>query len=566
MTGVDETRVGRLSPEQLERLLQVGRSLVSELDLEAVLGHVLDAARDLTGARYAALGILDAEKHALERFLFVGVDEETRRQIGPLPRGHGVLGELIREPRTLRLERISDHPRSYGFPAGHPRMATFLGGPVKVRGEVYGNLYLTEKTGGDQFTEEDELLLVILSEWAAVAIDNARSLSTLESRRRELERAVRGLEAITGLNRELERETEAERVLELVVKRGRALVSAKACAVLLTSERGLHVAAVAGDLPSDLLGRWLEGAPWLIAAMRTGGVQRPQGAAVASLLGQGLSATAALVAPLRSRGAALGALVALGDGKDGEAFDRDDELVLGPFATTAAGALAAIRALADERTQLRVIASEQERRRWARELHDETLQELGALKLAQQAAVEVDDPVAAQRSLRGTLERIDVLIEGLEGLITELRPAALDQLGPQAAIESLVARLNDLHAVEITADFDLAYESGREETRLPPELEATVYRLVQEALTNVVKHAEAHHARVAVEQRHGELVVTVEDDGRGLPEESPSRGFGLLGMAERVELSHGELDVGPGSLGGTRVRATLPVSGSDAEP
>ena len=436
-------------------------------------------------------------------------------------------------------------------------MTTFLGVPVKVRGDVYGNLYLTEKGGSEEFTEEDEELLVILAEWAAIAIDNARSHSGLEARHRDLQRAVRGLEAIASLNRELERETDAERVLELVVKRGRALIDASACAVLIAEDRELTISAVAGELDPGLVGTRIE-SPSLFEMMRATGVQRIPASTVEATVNVGIAGKSLLFAPLRSRGTALGALIALEPGDGGE-FARDDELVLGPFAASAAGALAAIQALADERTRLRVGASEQERQRWARELHDETLQELGALKLAQQSALEVGDAAANRRALAETLVRIDGIIEGLEGLITELRPAALDQLGTQAAIEALVARLNERNDVEITADFDLAWESGREAVRHSPELEATMYRLVQEALTNVIKHADARHARVALEEPDGEVIITIEDDGSGFSETTSRHGFGLLGMRERVELAEGMLEIGPASSGGTRVRARLPA-------
>ena len=208
-----------LAHHQLQRLLDVGRTLVSELDVEVVLGQVLEVARELTGARYAALGILDEDKQELERFVFAGIDEETRREIGPLPRGRGILGELIRDPRPLRLERVGDHPRSYGFPAGHPEMTSFLGVPIVIRGEAYGNLYLTDKSGG-AFDESDEESVVVLAEWASIAIGNARLYERVESRREELERAVRGLEATTAIARAVGGETDLERVLELVAKQG----------------------------------------------------------------------------------------------------------------------------------------------------------------------------------------------------------------------------------------------------------------------------------------------------------------------------------------------------------
>ena len=245
-----------LGQQQLARLLAVGRALVSELDLESVLNQVLETARDLTSARYAALGILDERKAELERFLTVGLDDETRRTIGPLPRGHGVLGELIRNPQPLRLPDVTEHARSYGFPPGHPPMTTFLGVPVSVRGEAYGNLYLTDKAGGEEFTDSDEQLVVVLSEWAAVAIDNARLYESVARRRAELERVVRGLEATSAISRAVGFETELQRVLELIVKRGRAMSEARSFLVVLEQDDSFCVEAAAGEAgPSDRRGR-----------------------------------------------------------------------------------------------------------------------------------------------------------------------------------------------------------------------------------------------------------------------------------------------------------------------
>src|SRR5215216_3129128 len=238
----------RLRETQLRRLLQVGRALVAELDVEAVLLRIIETARDLTRARYAALGILDSRKEELERFVFVGIDDETRRVIGPLPRGHGVLGELIRDPRPLRLADVTQHERSYGFPPGHPPMRTFLGVPISIRGEAFGNLYLTDKADGLQFDEGDEESAMVLSEWAAIAIDNARLYEDVAQRRAELERAVRGLEATATVARSVGVETDLERVLELIVKRGRALVDARSLLVLLEDGGTLRVVSAAGQL------------------------------------------------------------------------------------------------------------------------------------------------------------------------------------------------------------------------------------------------------------------------------------------------------------------------------
>src|SRR4051812_41912104 len=184
-----------LDRSRLLRLLEVGRSLTSELKLEVVLDTIVEAAQDLTGARYAALGVLNTSRDGLEQFRTRGFDPETHRQIGDLPRGHGVLGVLIHDPRPLRLADVGRHPRSNGFPPGHPPMRTFLGVPVRVRDAVYGNLYLTEKADGRQFDEADEEAVVILAEWAGIAIHNARLYHEVSERHDELQRAVSAFEA-----------------------------------------------------------------------------------------------------------------------------------------------------------------------------------------------------------------------------------------------------------------------------------------------------------------------------------------------------------------------------------
>lgn len=564
--------VDGLTPEQLARALDVGRSLVANLDTESVLREVLVAAQELGDAQYAALGVLDGDKRELERFLFRGIDEEARHRIGPLPRGHGLLGELIRNPAPLRLRRISDHPRSYGFPAGHPRMTSFLGCPVRIRGEVFGNIYLTDKRSAPEFSEADARLLEVLAEWAAIAIDNARSHERLALRRTELERAVRGLQATAELSREAERETSVDRVLELVVKRGRALADARACAVLLDDGGSLRVVATAGEMDERSIGSSLAAPQVTVDAVRAGSSQRLEGEVAARLLPVDFEPRAALLAPLRARGSSFGVLMAQDRIGPEPGFEADDELVFASFAVGAAGAIAAARAHVDEKLTLAMRAADQERRRWARELHDETLQELGALRLAQEAALAHRDLDGIRDAVAAAAEQVERIIAGLHDVITELRPAALDDLGVAAALETLVERVEERFDLDVSVDIDLAFEGGREEERHSPELEATLYRVVQEALTNVGKHAAARAARVAVDERDGIVTVTVEDDGAGIASDSSSSGdggaggFGLIGMRERVALIGGELKVGPGSSGGTRVVAVLPVARRPAEP
>ena len=552
-----------LGREELSRLLAVGRALVSELDLESVLQQALETARELTGARYAALGILDEDKRELERFLTVGLDDETRRAIGPLPRGHGVLGELIRHPEPLRLADVTEHPRSYGFPPGHPPMTTFLGVPVAVRGEAYGNLYLTDKEGGAEFTEADEQLVIVLSEWAAVAIDNARLYENVARRRADLERAVRGLEATSAIARAVGFETDLDRVLELIVKRGRAMSEARSFFVLLQDGEVLRVEAVAGEVGGEVVGVELPVEGSLAGTVAsTGGGECV--ADLAARVGHGLDPIAgngrsAVVVPLGFRGRARGVLVAIDRTEQGAGFDTDDEHLLASFAASAAIAIATAQSVGAERLRHSLRASDAERARWARELHDETLQELGALKLLLDSARQMADPQRVTESMELALGQIEVSIRNLQALITELRPAALDQIGLAPALDALLKRVAATSGIEVEADISVPLEKDGATTRLDPDVEGTLYRLVQESLTNAVKHGAPTKVTVTLAESGDAVHLTVSDDGSGFEPQQPSEGFGLIGMHERVHLVGGalELESAPGQ--GTTVRAQVPA-------
>ena len=495
--------------------------------------------RDLTGARYAALGVLNEDKTGLERFLHSGIDEETRREIGPLPRGRGVLGELIRDPRPLRLPDVEAHPRSYGFPPAHPEMKTFLGTPVLVRGEAWGNLYLTEKEGGAEFDETDEQVAIVLAAWSGVAIENARLYEGLDQRAEELQRALRGLEAASDVARTVSKGIGLEELLDLIVKRGRGVVGAQRAMVLLSNGSELEVVAAAGEDPESLVGRRApDGDTWLNDLQ----------AEIPDLRG-----VAALVSPLELRGRPRGLLVALGSRG---AFDDEDERVFSSFAASAATTIVTVLAVEAEKLQLSLEASERERHRWARELHDETLQELGALKVMLESSGGREPSELSAESRRIAIEHVDRGIRNLQGLITELRPAALDDLGIGAAIEALARQMGERFGVEIDVDVDLPHE--REEgPRLPSELEATIYRLVQEATNNAVKHADPERISVTVSRVDDGVEVIVADDGRGFDTDAVERSFGLVGMEERATLSGGSLQIESTPGRGTQVRAEL---------
>ena len=548
---------------QYRQLLSVGRRLVEELDVDSVLHRVLDVARQVTGARYAALGVLDAGRDGLERFLTAGVDDETRQAIGELPLGRGVLGELIRHPEPLRLAVVGDHPRSYGFPPGHPPMTTFLGAPIMIRGEAYGNVYLTEKEGGEPFGEGDEEALVVLADWAAVAIQNARLHEELAGRRDELERAVDTLSATTTIARALAGETDLDRVLELIAKRGRAVVEARTLIISLVSGDDLVVAAGAGELPPTLRELRVPIATSVSGeAIRTGRSQRlndvnrvrfeQSGLGLA-----GLSPRSGLFVPLIFRQRPIGVLLAL-DRAGGDDFTEDHERLLEAFAVSAATAVGTAQNVTAGQRRRSLQATEAERRRWARELHDDTLQELAALRLGLAVGARGDTVEGLREAMGVAMRELDARIDALRALISDVRPASLDQLGPASALQDLAERTR-ARGLDVTLDLDLDFERGRARSRHVPEVEDALYRLTQEALTNALKHARATRADVTLRERDGSVELVVRDDGEGFATAEPAGGFGVVGMRERAELLGGRLEIASAPGEGTTVRAVLPA-------
>jgi len=551
-----------LDEQRLRLLLEVGTSIVAELDSEAVLERVLEAGRELTGARYAAVGILDQDRKQLERFLTAGVDEPTRRAIGDLPRGAGILGELIRHPEPLRLADISQHPRSYGFPPEHPPMTTFLGAPVLVRGEAWGNIYLTEKESGE-FDEADEQALLVLARWVAIAIENAHLYEDISARRGELERAVSGLEATVAITRAVGAETDLSRVLKLVVKRGRALVDARHFVVLLAEDADLVVAAAAGETGDEAVGtRFPSSQTVLGEVVRSGHAERLSEISSRMRLGLGElaeRASIAMLVPLNFHGRGIGILVALDRFDSSAPFSAEDERLMRAFAGSAATALATAQTVEAEQLRMSIASADQERGRWARELHDETLQGLGALQVILTTALKQDGSEPLRNAAEQAVGQLETQIAELQGLITELRPAALDDIGLEPALRSLFERTLEAHGVTVAPEIDLDLEAGRKASRLEPDIEGTVYRLVQEALSNTAKHADTDRANVRIIERDGQIAIDVRDDGRGFDPTEPRRGFGLLGMRERVELTGGTLEIDSQPGAGARVTATLPA-------
>lgn len=546
--------------ERFRRLIDVGTTLLSELDLEAVLRSVVEAARELTLAEYAALGVLDRERTELERFIYLGIDDETKRAIGNLPRGRGVLGELIREPAPLRLRDVEKHPHAYGFPPDHPPMHSFLGVPIAVRGETYGNLYMTEKRGGEEFDEDDEAAAKTLATWAGIAIENARLYTTLSEREGEVERALKRAETSVEIARAVGGETDVARVLDLIVKRARALVEARTLLVLLRRGDRLVVVAQAGELGKEVSHLTIPTEDAVFqAVMRERVAQHLERGSPPSeaRLRERLGAEAALVVPLLFRGYAVGTLVALDREAGGTEFDEEDLRLLQAFASSAATAVATAQSVESERLQQQVEISEAERQRWAQELHDDTLQGLAAIRISLATALRREGPDRGERieaAAGETIEQIKEQIDELNRLINDLRPASLERLGLVGALKALAEETSARGELDVETEIEIEIDE-----RLNAEEERLVYRLVQEALNNVLKHASAERASVSVRLADRQVRIAVGDDGDGFEPDSVASGRGLLGMRERIELLGGEIEVRSEPKGGTRISARVPV-------
>ena len=403
----------------------------------------------------------------------------------------------------------------------------------------------------------------MLADWAAIAIANSRLYRDVRQRHDELQRANRGLETTTEIGRALGGVTDLDRVLELVVKRSRALIDARATELALLDGDELVIAAAAGQGVEGVEGTRvpIEGSA-ADAALRSGRAQRvrdvPQGAT---------SARTALVVPMTFRNKTIGFLSAFDRAGAEAAFTDEDERLLQAFAASAATAVATAQSASDEALRRSIRASEEERSRWARELHDETLQDLAGLKVLLSGARRQRRPRAARRCGRpGARHAHARASPDLRALITDLRPAALDSLGTEPALRALASRVEKQSGLSIELDIRIAYEQGGTQRRHSPDVEAAVYRLVQEALNNVAKHAEASTVWIEVLERIRRVRrVEVRDDGRGFDPDAATGGFGLVGMRERVGLVQGKVEVTSAPGEGTTVRARIPVERSSEE-
>ena len=497
-------------------------SVSSEMDIATVLERLVIAACRLTGARYGALGVLGAHG-GLEEFVNHGIDAETRRQIGALPQGRGVLGDLVDVPRVLRLHDLTRHPSSVGFPPRHPPMSTFLGVPVRASGAVYGNLYLADKRGADgavvDFTDEDAEIVLALASAAGVAVDHAHTYRLARRHEHWLEATAACVAAVTA-------EGPVEKATTEALNRVRDVTGAAGGALYLHD----------GDLPEDGAGSALRGSEPVVLVVPGGGAL-------------GIPGPAWLLAiPLRSGDRWIGAVL-LGWPHDDEELGPQVELAMvAGFGDQLALALDVAAAHAD-RARLAVL---EERERIARDLHDMVIQRLFAIGLSVQAT--------AQDAVRDDIaRRLDVAVDELDETIKDIR-AAIFRLGPRSSSDGFGFRHQiDAEVVQARAHrgFLPRLRTDGVTAGVPREVGEDAVAVVREALANTARHARARSAIVKV-SIGPELVVEVQDDGVGLPSEVTRRS-GLANLQERAARHGGSLRLAAATGGGTIVSWRVPL-------
>lgn len=522
----------------LEAVLSVGR----ELDLRQVLRSIVEAAAVLVDAEYAALGVIGPDGRRLSEFLTIGVDEERIAAIGPYPEGHGLLGEVIRNPEPLRLSKIREHRSSHGFPPDHPPMNSFLGVPIRVRAQVFGNLYLTEKREGLQFDDEDESVLSTLAVAAGVAIDNARLYE--ESRQRE-----RWLGASAEITNSLLSGTSPVEVLSRVADRAREITGAELAlvAVPVAEAGGLVVELATGLRAEALRGRVLSARAGLLGAAFTGGalVSSPDLLRDGELAGRPARVAGlgpAVAVPIGA-GAGVRGVVLLARASGGAVFTEKESEPLRGFAGQAAVAME----LAERRDDAEQIALLEDRDRIARDLHDLAIQRLFATGMTLRSAGRfIEHPGAAERVLRA-VEDLDETIKIIRSTIFGLRSR---EKGDGHRLRARAVRAAG-EAAPVLGFAPALRMEGLLDTRVPLATADHVIAVLSEALANVARHARAGRTDILLAASPTEVRLTVRDDGVGLP--SGGRRSGLRNLGERAEQVGGRLELtvpkeGPGTV------------------
>jgi signal transduction histidine kinase len=523
---------------RLRGLLRANALVAGELSVPVVLRQIVRAARDLLGARYVALGVLGRDG-GLEQFVHAGMDGELVTRIGDLPEGRGILGLLISEPVPIRLADLSAHPASAGFPPGHPPMTGFLGVPVRIGEEVFGNLYLTELSGGGEFTAEDEELAIALAAAAGAAIANARRFAESEQRRRWLE--------ASGDLIPLRLSGVAGQQPGLITQHAAAAAAADFAALAVPfGADEVIVTGVTGAVTARMLNRTAPLADSLTGqAIRTGKPRLVTGDRREAAAGElGADTGPLIVVPLAAGEQVRGALM-LGRLTVRPGFTDTDLDMAASFAGRAAVAMELARARADEIT----LAQAEDHDRIAGDLHDHVIQELFALGMRLQGHAARTDPATAKR--------VNSYVDTLDEIISKIRTSIFGLHQPRQAPAGLPARLVEIieeHTAQLgfTAGVSLAgpLEPGPDEA-----LAHDILAVTREALSNCARHAHATAADVSLVLQDGLITLAVTDNGHGIG--TPARSSGLSSMRRRAERHHGTLRLTTPASGGTRLIWTV---------
>ncbi|MEO6880532.1 MAG: GAF domain-containing protein [Mycobacteriaceae bacterium] len=538
---------GVTTRHRLRQLLDAVALVGSDLDLDATLRRLTDVAVDLVDATYGALGVLDPAG-GLQQFLVVGLDPVVRARMGPLPTGRGLLGELITHPRTLRLTELGQHPSSVGFPPDHPPMHSFLGTPIRAGNTVYGNLYLTEKRGGAQFSTEDEEVLEALAATAGIAIENAELFARGELRQR-------WLEASADIRAEMMSGATDSDAMQLVAQRIRELVDADLVLVLLAHQGPLGsytVAAQSGvSETSELVGSEIDPTHPLLRPVVLDGAP----AHLDRLATDARPMTPALGGP----GPALVVPMSVGDKPVGVVLARrgDDRRDFQPPDVPVAVELGEVGALALElsrlnRGQQRLVVLA-DRDRIAQDLHDQVIQRLFATGLQLEGtARRTDDPVVTRR--------LESAVRDLDTTIAEIRAAIFDLQSPQDAaglgLRQTLLAIVDETAAESSVVVSVQFV-GPVDSSVAAAVAAHVCAVVREAVSNAVRHARATSVSVTISVVDATLSVQVRDDGDGI-DPGVARS-GLANLENRARTLDGTLEIGPGRTSGTCLTWRVPL-------
>lgn len=533
----------------LRKLLIANDSILGELSLPSVLRRVVESACELTDARFGALGVIAADG-SLEQFIHVGIDPADVLAIGPLPRGHGLLGAVITHPEPISLTHLGEDPRSSGFPPHHPPMNSFLGVPIKLRDEVYGNLYLTESRRG-RFTPEDTELAVSLAGTAAIAIENARLF-------RDSQRRQDWLEASTSITRRLLTKP-VENALSDIAEQVLVLAGADVVIVVLPVGDGLQlrieVATGAGAL--ELAGRvYPDNGTLSQAAIETGQAIRIASANSAQDLQVHISDVVkvgpVIALPLTGSGRPRGALLAARlTGRSAFSLAELD------MAATFAGHAAVALELADARAIGDRLMLLEDRDRIARDLHDHVIQRLFAAGLTVQSVLSGRIPDSADRLSR-VVDDIDETIRQIRTSIFALQTRSSGRVSVRAQL------LKTLDEVAATMENDPRMRfAGPIDTMVEPDLVDDLQAVVREALTNAARHAKADSVEVEVRIVHGWLTVEVTDDGIGMG--IPHRSSGLSNLRHRAVQRGGRFDISKGPVSGSILSWTIPLERTTSE-